>query len=241
MQKSKKNGNGARRGRNGGKRKGNGNGRRSNNPLTTNGSRGAVGQKLTSTQFTATSPLNLFETRKGSSPGGIIVKGREMIGSIALATAATGEFQSNSIVTTLGATSAMALSPRWFPRLSAYITIYEYYKFHSATLICQSLSPTTSAGAWFIAVDEEYTDTTPTTSVGVMRNVSSSMANVYSDMSCVVDGSLSRLPRYSTNAADTLQDAQAKIISAVEGFTGLDAQGIGYLIIDYEIEFFVPQ
>jgi hypothetical protein len=216
--------------------------RSSNNPLTSQGVRGPIGQSLTSSQFTATSPMNLFDVRSGSTPGGIRVRGRELIGGITKRDN-TENYQLCNILGPIPG-AEMGLNPRWFPRLASYAPIYEMFKFHSTTLIFQSNRPTTTAGAWMACVDYDSKDNAPQDTNQVMRNISCAMANVYSDFSCVALASLSRLPKYmiqESTTSDLNQTIQGGIFVACEGFAGAVDSGIGYLIIEYDVEFFTPQ
>jgi len=214
--------------------------RGSNNPLTREGIRGPVGQTLSRTQFTATSPLNLFNVKSGSTPGGIRVRGREMLGSVLLTSTSTGAWQ----LATINSGTNVPLNPTAFPRLFAYSSIYEMYIFHSATFILQSNQPTTATGEWLACIDYDSKDVVPTSSINQMRNISSTMANVYSDMSLVCLKSLSRLPKYNiseSSSSDTDQVIQANFYLGIEGYTGTAGAAIGYLIVEYDVEFFTPQ
>jgi hypothetical protein len=124
-----------------------------------------------------------------------------------------------------------------------YSPIYEWYKFHGATFIFQSNQPTTAAGEVIVCIDYDDTDTPPSSSTGMMRNISSTMANIYSDASLGLVGSLSRLPKYETTPSPsaTLQAGQGACYVAVEGVTGTAGAIVGYLIAEYDIEFFTPQ
>jgi len=202
---------------------------------------GGTGLALTRTQFTATSPLNLFTVRTGSTPGGVRVSGRELINSVTLA-AATGVFQvSTAFPGTTGTSSIIA--PSVFPRLNAYVPIYEYFIFHKLDYLFQSNQPTTQAGEIILSVDYDPTDSAPTNVSAMMRNVSSTMANIYSDASLQVLESLSRLKRYETSAAssETLQQLQGMLTVAVQGYVNASASTVGYIIAQYDVEFFTPQ
>jgi hypothetical protein len=218
--------------------------RNSNNPLTTQGVRGPVGQSLTSAQFTATSPLNLFTTTPGSSPGGIRVKGRELIGAVEK-TSNNNTWQLCEIISPLPGV-VVGLNPRFFPRLSSYTALYDLYVFHSATFILQSSSPTTAGGSWMMCLDYDVKDDPPASTMQMLRNVSSSIANVYSDQSCVTVKSLARLPKFFTeennsSGTDVAQEIQAQLFVACEGFAGAENTPLGYVICEYDIEFFSPQ
>ena len=109
----------------------------------------------------------------------------------------------------------------------------------------QSTRPTTAQGVSEIAVDYDAKDTFPTSTVGMMRNISSSMSNIYADNATLVSGRLARLPKYATSqnvSSDTDQTTQAVILY---GFEGLAASEVntpqGYMVVQYDVEFFTPQ
>lgn len=197
---------------------------------------------LTRSQFTATSPLNLFTVRSGTSPGGIRVSGRELVAAVTVPVT-TGVFTlSTSFPGT--STTASAVSPSVFPRLSAYGPIYEYYIFHKLSYLFQSNQPTTQAGEIIMSVDYDPTDPAPTSTSAMMRDISSTMANIYSDASLQVLKSLSRLPRYETTPAvinEPLQQCQGLLTVAVEGYVAAAITTVGYVIAQYDIEFFTPE
>lgn len=189
---------------------------------------------LKSQQFAAWTPLETFSVKTGSTPGGVRVCGRELLEPISSGST-TGAF---SIGTTFN------LNPVSFPRLVAYAPIYEMYVFHTARVMFQSNQPTTATGVTEIGIDYDVKDTAPTTTIGMMRNISSSMANIYADHACDAVKALSRLPKY-TIQEDTDPDAnhinQAVVYVAVEGNPQPDPVVIGYVVVEYDIEFFTPQ
>lgn len=199
---------------------------------------------LTRSQFTATSPLNLFEVSTGSTPGGIRVKGRELIGAVTSIAASTGAFALMNISSASGVGPVVFLTPASFPRLSAYVPIYEYFKFHKADVLVQANQPTTMSGEVIMSIDYDASDSPPANTVAMMRNISSTMANIYSDASLQIIGSLSRLPKFitsSTGGDDPDQLLQAAIYVAQEGVTATAGQGLGYVVVQYDVEFYTPQ
>jgi hypothetical protein len=136
------------------------------------------------------------------------------------------------------------MNPTPFPRLAAYNPIYEYFVFHNVTYKFLSNQPTTVAGEVFLCIDYDPTDAVPGNSLAMMRNISSTMSNVYSDCSLQALKSLSRLPRYETDVptTETLQRAQGCLYVGVEGYNNATAgAAIGYIVAQYDIEFFTPQ
>lgn len=117
------------------------------------------------------------------------------------------------------------------------------YVFHSAVIRFQSNQPTTATGVVAIAVDYDAKDALPTNMIGMMRNVSSSMSNVYANSGALVDKRLSRLPKYLTASPspDLDQTIQANVLVASEGIGVAAITTIGYLFIEYDVEFFTPQ
>lgn len=204
---------------------------------------------LTRDQFTATSPLNLFQIGPGSTPGGVRVQGRELLSAVELQGPLTGGFQLAR--TFNGQDTQFALpgdiNPYAFPRLQNYGPMYEYFKFHKLSVLFQSNQPTTQGGEVIMCIDYDPTDSAPGSTAAMMRNVSSTMANVYSDASLQLIGSLSRLPKYecvsSLIGLEALQALQGKIYVALEGITNASTSVItyGYIVVQYDVEFFTPQ
>jgi len=202
-----------------------------------------TGLDLTRSQFTATSPLNMFTVERGSTPGGVRVRGRELIGAVSSIAASTGAFALLNVAAAQGTGFQLTLTPFSFPRLQAYSNIYEYFKFHKADVLFQANQPTTAAGEIVVSVDYDVDDTAPADTVSMMRNVSATMANIYSDASLQILGELARLPKFKTGTAvnDSDQNYQAAVYFAQEGVTASAGQGLGYVIIEYDVEFYTPQ
>jgi hypothetical protein len=169
------------------------------------------------------------------------VKARELIGSVVSPGALTGAFAALNI----GAFGANPpLSPIIFARLSTIAAAFEFYIFSKADLLFSSNQPTTATGEILMCVDYDSKDNAPTSSIGMMRNITATMANIYSDASCQALKSLARLPRFvvsEDNASDKDQVDQATIYVAVEGVVSTTSVALGYLIIEYDVEFFAPQ
>jgi hypothetical protein len=195
---------------------------------------------LTRSQFTATNPQNLWTFNRASTPGGLRLKGRELIGSCTAPSAITGAFTPLD-VGSYGANPP--LSPVIFPRLVAIASAFEFYIFHKANLIFNANQPTTTSGEILIAVDYDAEDNTPTSSTQLMSNVSATMANIYSDASLQTLKSLSRLPKFvlvEDNNSDKAQTSQAQFFVCAEGVTADSGAGLGYLSIEYDVELFTP-
>lgn len=197
--------------------------------------------QLKTEQFATFTPLQTFSIVGGSTPGGIRVRGRELLGAIK--SGATGApFGANNVD---GVAAVIALNPGSFPRLTAYGPIYEMYKFHRAKVMFQSSQPTTAGGVAELAVDYDSGDAAASaggSTVAMMRQISSCISNVYADCALEVSGNLSRLPRYycASSASDTTDVNQANILYAFEGVSaGNTTQG--YLVVEYDVEFFTPQ
>jgi len=209
-------------------------------PNSSNLQRGSALQ-LTTPQFTSATPFVGFSSVSGSTPGGIRVKGREMLGTVNVnAAIVAGAY---TLLRVGGATSFL-LVPSTFPRLSAYSTIYEFYKFKSAKFTFISNQSTSTGGTIMASVEHDVKDTAPNSSVQLMRNMCSVMSNIYSSFSIVTGESLARLPRFITasdNAPDIAQVNQARVDIAVEGVTVTGAASFGYLVVEYDVEFFTPQ
>jgi hypothetical protein len=206
--------------------------------------RSSTALTLNRTQANVCEPTAFFNVTGASTPGGIRVRGRELIGSLALVAASTGGY----VRLSLPGAASLALHPSLFPRLTAYCALYEEYKFHSGSAMFRSNRATTVNGVIGMALDyDSFDDSTLVTSMTqIVRNISSVMANVYSDCGFRIDGKLSRGARFLTNTAaavgvqDTLNN-QGRFVIGAEGYTGAVNEAIGYLMIDYDVEFFTPQ
>jgi len=215
--------------------------RRSRGNGNSNNLQRASSLQLTSPQSTASTPFQGFTSVTGTTPGGVRVRGREMIGTVN----ATGLI-ANGAYTLLrvGGAVSLLLVPSSFPRLSAYTPIYEFYKFKFAKFTFISNQPTSAAGTMMAAIEHDVTDTAANSSVQLMRNICSVMSNVYSTFSLSTTESLARLPRYITasdNNANAAQIQQARLDIAIEGMTTTAAASFGYLTVEYDVEFFTPQ
>jgi hypothetical protein len=152
------------------------------------GSRSDVSLSLTRGQFTATSPQLYWEFVRASTPGGLRVRGREMLGSVVAPGAIAGLF---TLLNIGSSGSNPPLNPATFPRLSQISLAFAQFIFYKIDLLFQSNQPTTTAGEVLVAFDYDAKSNSPTSSLGIMRNVSSTMANIYSDCSCQALSTLS--------------------------------------------------
>lgn len=182
--------------------------------------------------------MEQYKVQGGSTPGGARVTGQSLVAALPSGLT-TLLFGANNTTSAYG----IPLSPISIPRLASIALTYEFYKFHNCKVKFQSNQPTTAGGVVELAVDHDGKDTAPTTSIAMMRNISSAMANVYSDLEINVPGSLARLPKYivsSDASSDLDQLYQGIVYTAFEGVVGTNAAQ-GYLLIQYDIEFFTPQ
>jgi hypothetical protein len=208
--------------------------------LSTNPERSDTSLSLTRAQFTATTPQTLWEIRPASTPGGMRVRGRELIGSVTAPSAIAGAFT----LLDVGSSGANPpVSPLIFPRLISIASVFEHYIFHKANFLFISNQPTTATGEVLMAIDYDPEDNNPTSSTALMSNISATMANIYSNCSLQCLKSLARLPRFIVNQennADKAQEYQAQFFVAVEGVTAATGAGLGYIVIEYDVEFFTP-
>lgn len=194
---------------------------------------------LKNEQFATYAPLQTFAVTSGSTPGGTRVRGRELIQSLT----SGGTTLLYGAAGVAGTAGSILLHPASFPRLTSYVGIYEMYIFHSAKVMFQSNQPTTASGVSILSADYDAKDAAPTSTVLQMRNISSSMSNIYADNAMIIDKKLSRLPRYITAVSvgtDADQLYQANLFYGFEGVVGVAASQ-GYLVIQYDVEFFTPQ
>lgn len=207
-------------------------------PINTNIPRN-IPLKLNKSQQTSYKPLGEQTMKAGSTPGGVRVVGREMVTVIEAGstTLLFGAHNSTAAYATL-------LTPVNFPRLSGIAATFEFYKFHSAVACFRSNQPTTVSGVVEMAIDYDVKDAVPTTTGGMLRNFHSGMANVYSDLAIPIDGKLSRLPKFvyaQSASADNAQLYQANILLSFEGVVAVYPAVLGYLVVEYDCEFYTPQ
>jgi len=171
-----------------------------------------------------------FSVAKGSTPGGVRVRGRELVSTVS--NGASAAFT----VTTV------SLTPSTFPRLSQYGGLFEEYFFHVADIMFQPSMGTQSSGAVSLWVDYDAGDPSETTQSQASRNISYAMANVYATCACKFMSSLSRVRRFATSStgATSLQVNQALVRVATEGIPAPFNASVGYLFIHYDVEFFAP-
>jgi hypothetical protein len=209
-------------------------------------SRSDTALSLTRAQFTATSPLGLWELSKGSTPGGCRIRGRELLGALVTSQASSGAYQNAQLVTLGGGGyTIIPINPYTFPRLRAISSAYEFFIFHKCDVLFQANQPTTATGEILASVDYDATDAAPTSTIQQMSNITSTMSNIYSDCSMQLLKDLSRFPRYTVSAADesapvTDRTNQASMVFSVEGVTTTAGQTIGYAVAEYDVEFFSP-
>jgi len=209
--------------------------------LRNTGARGNSGLALNAIQTTYVNPNRFWEIGKASTPGGMIIKAREPVGSLTLSGTGTGQF----LPLNINGAAFLDCNPSnsSFPRLSYISLAYELYKFKSFRVDFMSSQPTTVAGQIILYADYIASDTVVLGSQAALANITSVIANIYSSVSMVALGSLSRLPKFVINeSSDTNinQTSQMKIWAFCQGFTGAAASSVGEIMIDYEIELFTP-
>lgn len=187
--------------------------------------------QLHGVQHGAYQPMQNYTIRPGTTPGGMRVSGREMVSTL-----------SSVISTAFAVIDTFELNPVSFARLNAFAPVYEQFFFHQARFIFQPAQPVTTAGVLMVGVDYDATDTAPATATALMRNATSIMTNVYADAACELNSGYSRLRRYNCvegGTPDKAQINQAVVYIATESVS--TAVQPGYLLVEYDVEFYVPQ
>nr|URG17079.1 MAG: coat protein [Narnaviridae sp.] len=194
-------------------------------------------------QILSTTPASFWLRVPASTPSGDRIRAREMVGSLVLTSDTTGNFALLNTLTISGGVTGLPLSPLYVPRLSAIASTFEFFKFHSASITFAPLSATTVNGRLFQCCDYDAKDNAPSSSVGMMSNVSAATSQIYGQSDYKIRSDLSRLPKYVVREAgspDVNQTWQGNLFFAVEGFTGTAGQSVGYVFIEYDIEFYTP-
>jgi hypothetical protein len=220
-------------------------GKRGKNRSKLGDDKGERNLSLNRVQIMPGSTSNFFRVKAGSTPGGVRCEGRELVSSLTLTSTSTGAFQ----LLTFGAGGASTATtffyhPSSFPRLASYDSIYDQYYIHKCRIVFRPNQPTTAAGEIMGCTEyDTLGDTVPASSVAIMRHLCSDMANVYAGLGFTMDGVQAKLKRY-----DTLQQTgpnvelayQALCFMGIEGFTGTGGAIVGYLLIEYDVEFYAP-
>lgn len=175
-----------------------------------------------------------FSVQKGTTPGGVRCRGREMLFTVVQGASAAFNVQ------------GVNLTPLSLPRLASMAGIWEEYFFHNSRVMFQPILATTTNGlvsTWF---DLDAGDVPEINQSQASRNICYSAANAYAVMSCDCPGSLARLKRFfctSGLASNVLQTLQAQVRVATEGIplTAVPAGAtVGFLYLHYDIEFYTP-
>lgn len=187
-----------------------------------------------STGFAAAIPL-VFTG--GSTPGGVVVSGRELYqtsnsGSTTLA------FGADNTSTATG----INMRPGNFTRLGSVAQNWDEYFFREFRVQFISNQPTTAAGTCMIAFDVDVGDSTPTTSTSMFRKPFNVASNIYSALELQVPTEMSAYPKYFNNSGSVegTQQNQGEVYYAFEGVAAVNAP-MGYMIVDYVVELFSPQ
>jgi len=174
---------------------------------------------------------NMFAVRQGSTPGGVRLMGREMVQAL------------NNGASSAFSVSGFNLNPVNLPRLAAYAPIYEEFFFHRANVIFQPSVGTQTAGVVSLWADYDVGDAIEATQVAAAKNITYSISNAYAVNACEILGSLCRLKRFlsiSGATATILQTVQVAVRFASEGIPAPFSAPVGYIFVDYDVEFYVP-
>jgi hypothetical protein len=208
-----------------------------------------ISQNITTSQQVSFSPLSLFETRVGSTPGGLRVKGREYLATV-WSDGGSVKFSYNVWNSPISQGGYLPVRPASLMRAQAYASIFEEYFFHNVKIQFLSVLPTTTTGA--VSLDCEFDQAAPIPSSSAFYQTASHLVsfvgNAYSDgVLGPFPGTLSNYNRYfnrwpdSTGTVVYASDRQT-IQFKIDGVcsTSLGATNIGHLVIEYDLEFYTP-
>jgi len=171
-----------------------------------------------------------FDTKKGSTPGGMMVSGRELSATAITATNAGGAFVNTAILIQCAAT---ALTARW----GTFSALYQKWRIRSLRATFVSNQPTTVVGNVYAGTVGVLQAAAPTTGAGIMRENGAVFGNAYSDLVTEYDCKSQIVPWFATTATSE---------TAVAGYLNVGTDGFssavvpGQIVVDYEIEFADP-
>lgn len=179
---------------------------------------------------------------QGSTPGGIRMKGRELLNGAYSGAGTIGGFGGASLTTT----AIVSLHPSRCNRLAQIAKTYDEYFFHSATITFVPNQPTTVPGNFFLGYDPNPGDSAWTSAIMVMSNFNSAMSNTYATSCIQILGKMARTNRFLTDTTVTAEQNlnqiyQGNIHYAFQGWEGIAGTLLGFLVITYDVEFFSPQ
>lgn len=148
-------------------------------------------------------------------------------------------------------TSYQLLSPQnnfLFPWLSTMAPLYEYYRFKRLKVIYRPTVPATTNGQIFMAFDYDVNDSTPTTKQRMMQYKGAVDGSIWNGLELAfspTDAEMELGWRKTSDSYTYVPNTDTALYAAASvyvGTRGLDTGGgRGDLLIDYDVEFSVPQ
>lgn len=180
-------------------------------------------------------PKPKFTMNKKYTDGRICVSHKEYVAEV------NGSV--NYVSTTYEQNPGLALS---FPWLNTICVAYESYRFKKLSFIFESTSPTTIAGAVILAVDFDPSDAAPTTKTQIMAYQNSVRGPAWESFRYTCDKDdlnkfNQKMLRFGALASgqDVLLFDVGNLFVATTGQA--NANPIGELHVDYEVELITPQ
>jgi hypothetical protein len=181
---------------------------------------------------------NVFTTGKPTMTqrdGSIRIRHRELL------------FDSISGSTTFTAQALRALNPGLTslnPWLAAQAQRWEEYCYHKLSFIYQPIAPTTTAGVIIISPSYDVSDPTPTTEVVAANARDTVIGSCFETVRCDLDPKalMALGPRRFIRDTSVAGDQKTYDCGMIRVFTNnqANANPIGKLWIDYDVELFVP-
>jgi len=177
-----------------------------------------------------------FESRKGSTPGGMILAGRELSATAISATSNVGAYVNTALNVNCAGTN---LTARW----ATFATLYQKWRIRALRATLVSNQSTTTVGNLYAAFQTLYpvpAGQVPATGAQLMRENGAVFGNAYSDLVTEFDARSQSVPWFSTStgAGATNTNCPGVLNIGSDGFSAAVVPGT--VVVDYEIEFADP-
>lgn len=173
-----------------------------------------------------------FEARKGTTPGGMVVGGRELLGTALTATNAAGAYVLTQAIVQCFAT--------WTARWVQFAALYQKWRLRALRATFVSSLGTTTVGDVYLSFQTDPTAAGPASGAAQMRENGAVFGNAYSDLVSEFDCRSATVPWFQTApGGGTVSTASAGVLNiGTDSFTS--AVVPGKVVVDYEIEFADP-
>lgn len=171
-----------------------------------------------------------FEARRGTTPGGVIISGRELLGTAVGSSSAAGTYVNTNV-------AVIFSSANFSARLNAFAALYQKWRPRAIRATLVSNQATTTVGNNYLGFQTQAGASAPATGAALMRENGAVFGNAYSDISTVFDCKSLSVPWFSETGSGLATAGNLNI--GTDGYSSAVVPGV--VVIDYEVEFADPQ